>query len=157
MPFEVGAAFAWLTQQFNMSETEAMRLIESVGEPYWSAREGRFQVECHGQRRESTAIPTPQRPPPLVAVDYDQLFIENLEADAAVLGVDDAIAFDADGHVADPTHVIGAAQAVCMELMAGVPLVEIVRRLVEGATTRVTHMQAQMFAHTAMVTYPNCP
>jgi len=59
MPFEVGAAVAWLTQQFNMSETEAMRLIENVGEPYWSAREGRFQVRCHDQRPASTPTPPP--------------------------------------------------------------------------------------------------
>lgn len=49
MPFEVNEAVAWLTQQFNMSETEAVRLIDNVGETYWSGMNGRWQVKCHGQ------------------------------------------------------------------------------------------------------------
>lgn len=49
MPFEIDAAVAWLTQQFNMSETEAVRLIDNVGETYCSGMNGRWQVKCHGQ------------------------------------------------------------------------------------------------------------
>ena len=49
MPFEVNEAVAWLTQQFNMSETEAVRLIDNVGETYWSAMNGRWEVRCHDQ------------------------------------------------------------------------------------------------------------
>ncbi|MGB3355868.1 MAG: hypothetical protein WBB00_24315 [Mycobacterium sp.] len=49
MPFEIDAAVAWLTQQFNMSETEAVRLIDNVGETYWSGMNGRWQIKCHGQ------------------------------------------------------------------------------------------------------------
>lgn len=49
MPFEVDEAVAWLTQRFNMSETEAARLIDNVGRTYWSGMNGRWQVECHGQ------------------------------------------------------------------------------------------------------------
>ncbi|PRC41670.1 hypothetical protein C6A85_000000114455 [Mycobacterium sp. ITM-2017-0098] len=49
MPFEVNEAVAWLTQQFNMSETEAVRLIDNVGETYWSGLTGRWQVKCHDQ------------------------------------------------------------------------------------------------------------
>jgi hypothetical protein len=49
MPFEVDEAVAWTTQQFNMSETEAVRLIDNVGETYWSGMNGRWEVRCHGQ------------------------------------------------------------------------------------------------------------
>jgi len=49
MPFEVNEAVAWLTQQFNMSETEAVRLIDNVGQPYWSGMNGRWQIKCHDQ------------------------------------------------------------------------------------------------------------
>lgn len=49
MPFEVDEAVAWLTQKFNMSETEAVRLIDNVGDTYWSGMNGRWQVKCHGQ------------------------------------------------------------------------------------------------------------
>lgn len=49
MPFEVNEAVAWLTQQFNMSETEAVRLIDNVGETYWSSMNGRWEVKCHDQ------------------------------------------------------------------------------------------------------------
>jgi hypothetical protein len=49
MPFEVDEAVAWLTQHFNMSETEAVRLIDNVGETYWSGMNGRWQVKCHDQ------------------------------------------------------------------------------------------------------------
>jgi hypothetical protein len=49
MPFEVDEAVGWLTQHFNMSETEAVRLIDNVGETYWSGMNGRWQVKCHGQ------------------------------------------------------------------------------------------------------------
>lgn len=49
MPFEIEEAVAWLTQQFNVSETEAVRLIDNVGETYWSGMNGRWQVKCHGQ------------------------------------------------------------------------------------------------------------
>lgn len=49
MPFEVDEAVAWLTQHFNMSETQAARLIDNVGETYWSGMNGRWQVKCHGQ------------------------------------------------------------------------------------------------------------
>lgn len=49
MPFEVNEAVAWITQQFNMSETEAVRLIDNVGETYWSDMNGRWQIKCHGQ------------------------------------------------------------------------------------------------------------
>lgn len=49
MPFEIDAAVAWLTQQFNMSETEAVRLIDNVGETHWSGLNGRWEVTCHGQ------------------------------------------------------------------------------------------------------------
>lgn len=49
MPFEIDEAVAWLTQQLNMSETEAVRLIDNVGETYWSGLNGRWQVKCHGQ------------------------------------------------------------------------------------------------------------
>ncbi|MCT7659143.1 hypothetical protein [Mycobacterium deserti] len=49
MPFEVNEAVAWLAQQFNMSETEAVRLIDNVGETYWSGMNGRWQVKCHDQ------------------------------------------------------------------------------------------------------------
>jgi hypothetical protein len=49
MPFEVDEAVAWLTQQFNMSETEAVRLIDNVGETYWSGMNGRWEVKCHDQ------------------------------------------------------------------------------------------------------------
>lgn len=49
MPFAVEEAVAWITQQFNMSETEAVRLIDNVGETYWSGLNSRWQVKCHGQ------------------------------------------------------------------------------------------------------------
>jgi hypothetical protein len=49
MPFEVDDAVGWLTRRFNMSETEAVRLIDNVGETYWSGMNGRWQVKCHGQ------------------------------------------------------------------------------------------------------------
>lgn len=49
MPFEVDQAVAWLTQQFNMSETEAVRLIDNVGQTYWSAMNGQWEVRCHDQ------------------------------------------------------------------------------------------------------------
>lgn len=49
MPFEIDEAVAWLTQQFNMSETAAVRLIDNVAETYWSDMNGRWQVKCHGQ------------------------------------------------------------------------------------------------------------
>ena len=49
MPFEVNEAVAWLTQQFDMSETEAVRLIDNVGETYWSDMNGRWEVRCHDQ------------------------------------------------------------------------------------------------------------
>lgn len=49
MPFEIDEAVAWLTQRFNMSETEAVRLIDHVGETYWSGMNGTWQVKCHGQ------------------------------------------------------------------------------------------------------------
>ncbi|OBF92360.1 hypothetical protein A5790_14555 [Mycobacterium sp. 852002-51152_SCH6134967] len=49
MPFEVNEAIAWITQQFNMSETEAVRLIDDVGETYWSGMNGRWEVKCHDQ------------------------------------------------------------------------------------------------------------
>lgn len=49
MPFEIDEAVAWLTQQFNMSETEAVRLIDNVGETDWSGLNGRWEVTCHGQ------------------------------------------------------------------------------------------------------------
>ncbi|WP_094287981.1 hypothetical protein [Mycobacterium lehmannii] len=49
MPFEVNDAVAWLTQQFNMSETEAVRLIDNGGETYWSGMNGRWEVKCHDQ------------------------------------------------------------------------------------------------------------
>lgn len=49
MPFEIEQAVAWLTQQFSMSETEAVRVIDNVGETYWSGMNGRWQVKCHGQ------------------------------------------------------------------------------------------------------------
>lgn len=49
MPFEIDEAVAWLTQQFNMSETEAVRLIDNVGETHWSGLNGRWEVTCHGQ------------------------------------------------------------------------------------------------------------
>ncbi|WP_185976144.1 hypothetical protein [Mycolicibacterium sp. 018/SC-01/001] len=49
MPFEIDEAVAWLTQQFNMSETEAVRLIDNVGETQWSGLNGRWEVTCHGQ------------------------------------------------------------------------------------------------------------
>ncbi|OBB16165.1 hypothetical protein A5762_04220 [Mycolicibacterium elephantis] len=49
MPFEIDEAVAWLTQRFNMSETEAVRLMDDVGETYWSGMNGRWEVRCHGQ------------------------------------------------------------------------------------------------------------
>ena len=49
MPFEVDEAVAWLTQQFNMSETEAVRLIDNVGETHWSGMNGRWEVRCQGR------------------------------------------------------------------------------------------------------------
>lgn len=49
MPFEVDEAVAWLTQKFNMSQTEAVRLIDNVGKTYWSGMNGRWEVRCHGQ------------------------------------------------------------------------------------------------------------
>ncbi|KMO84764.1 hypothetical protein BST22_23860 [Mycolicibacterium chubuense] len=49
MPFEIDEAVAWLTQHFNMSETEAVRLIDNVGETHWSGLNGRWEVTCHGQ------------------------------------------------------------------------------------------------------------
>ena len=49
MPFEIDEAVAWLTRQFNMSETEAVRLIDNVGETYWSGMNGRWEIRCHGQ------------------------------------------------------------------------------------------------------------
>jgi hypothetical protein len=49
MPFEVDEAVAWLTQRFDMSETEAVRLIDNVGETHWSGMNGRWEVTCHGQ------------------------------------------------------------------------------------------------------------
>lgn len=49
MPFEVDEAVAWLTQKFNMSETEAVRLINNVGKTYWSGMNGRWEVRCRGQ------------------------------------------------------------------------------------------------------------
>jgi hypothetical protein len=49
MPFEIDEAVAWVTQQFNMSETEAVRLIDNVAETSWSGMNGRWQVKCHGQ------------------------------------------------------------------------------------------------------------
>lgn len=49
MPFEIDEAVGWLTQQFNMSETEAVRLIDNVGETRWSGLNGRWEVTCHGQ------------------------------------------------------------------------------------------------------------
>ena len=49
MPFGVDEAVACLTQRFNMSETEAVRLIDNVGETSWSGMNGRWQVECHGR------------------------------------------------------------------------------------------------------------
>ncbi|WKG05519.1 hypothetical protein [Mycolicibacterium sp. HK-90] len=49
MPFEVDEAVAWLTQKFNMSETEAVRLIDNVGKTYWSGMNGRWEVRCHDQ------------------------------------------------------------------------------------------------------------
>lgn len=49
MPFQVDEAVAWLTQRFNMSETEAARLIDNVGETYWSGMNGQWQVKCHDQ------------------------------------------------------------------------------------------------------------
>ena len=32
-----------------MSETEAVRLIDNVGETYWSGMNGRWEVKCHDQ------------------------------------------------------------------------------------------------------------
>ncbi|PRC46264.1 hypothetical protein C6A85_90970 [Mycobacterium sp. ITM-2017-0098] len=49
MPFEIDAAVAWLTQQFYMSETEAVRVIDNVGETKWSGLNGRWEVRCHDQ------------------------------------------------------------------------------------------------------------
>lgn len=49
MPFEINDAVAWLTQKFNMSETEAALLMSNVGETYWSDMNGRWQIKCHGQ------------------------------------------------------------------------------------------------------------
>lgn len=49
MPFEFNAAVAWLTQQSNMSETEAVRLVDNMGETQWSGLNGRREVTCHGQ------------------------------------------------------------------------------------------------------------
>lgn len=49
MPFEVDEAVAWLTQRFNMSETEAVRVIDNVGKTYWSGMNGRWEVRCRGQ------------------------------------------------------------------------------------------------------------
>jgi len=49
MPFEVDEAVAWLTQKFNVSETEAVRLIDNVAKTYWSGMNGRWEVRCHGQ------------------------------------------------------------------------------------------------------------
>jgi hypothetical protein len=49
MPFEIDDAVAWVTQRFNMSETEAVRLINNVSETYWSGMNGRWQVRCHGE------------------------------------------------------------------------------------------------------------
>lgn len=49
MPFEIDEAVAWLTQQLNMSETEAVRLLDNVGETYWSGMNGRWEIRCHGQ------------------------------------------------------------------------------------------------------------
>lgn len=49
MPFEIEEAVAWLTQHFNMSETEAVRLIDNVGKTYWSGMNGRWEVRCRGQ------------------------------------------------------------------------------------------------------------
>jgi len=72
MPFEVGAAVAWLTQQFNMSETEATRLIENVGEPSWSTMNSRFEVRCHDQRPGSTPTPPPQEKPARGGITPDE-------------------------------------------------------------------------------------
>jgi hypothetical protein len=49
MPFEFNAAVAWLTQPSNMSETEAVRLVDNMGETQWSGLNGRREVTCHGQ------------------------------------------------------------------------------------------------------------
>ncbi|MFN8031884.1 MAG: hypothetical protein U0Q47_01150 [Mycobacterium sp.] len=49
MPFEINEAVAWITQQFDMSETEAVRLIDNVGDTYWSGMNGRWEVKCHDQ------------------------------------------------------------------------------------------------------------
>lgn len=49
MPFEINEAVGWLTQQFNISETEAVRIIDNVADTYWSGMNGRWQVKCHGQ------------------------------------------------------------------------------------------------------------
>lgn len=49
MPFEVDEAVAWLTQRFNMPETEAVRLIDNVGETHWSGMNGRWEVTCRDQ------------------------------------------------------------------------------------------------------------
>lgn len=49
MPFTVDEAVAWLTQQFDMPETEAVRVIDNVGDPYWSGMNGTWEVKCHDQ------------------------------------------------------------------------------------------------------------
>lgn len=49
MPFEVDEAVAWITQRFNISETEAVRVIDHVGETHWSGLNGRWEVRCHDQ------------------------------------------------------------------------------------------------------------
>lgn len=49
MPCQIDEAVTWLTQHFNMSETEAVRLIDNVGKTYWSGMNGRWEVRCRGQ------------------------------------------------------------------------------------------------------------
>lgn len=53
MPFEIEEAVTSLTQHFNMSETEAVHLVNNVGKTYWSGMNGRWEVRGRGQLGDS--------------------------------------------------------------------------------------------------------